>query len=124
LVSFRPTRPRRKLTKAEADWEQITAFDRYLLRAVRNEAQNLYRQRRRRWQRDLNAVRPTAAHDPVPDVDVLAAVAALTLQQRAVVFLTYWAGMSEAEIASELGLARSTIHRSLTRARVTLGKAL
>lgn len=106
------------------EWTEIEHFDRYLLRAVRNEAQNLYRDRRRRWQRDLVAVRPESMLDTPPDVDLLRAVAALSVQQRSVVFLAYWQDMTEAEIADTLDLARSTVHRTLTRARLALRKAL
>lgn len=106
------------------DWTEIEHFDRYLLRAVRNEAQNLYRERRRRWQRDLVAVRPESTADIPADVDLLRAVAALSVQQRSVVFLAYWQDMTEAEIADTLELARSTVHRTLVRARTALRKAL
>lgn len=106
------------------DWTEIEHLDRYLLRAVRNEAQNLYRERRRRWQRDLVAVRPESTTDTPTDVDLLRAVAALSVQQRSVVFLAYWHDMTEAEIADTLDLSRSTVHRTLTRARAALRKAL
>ena len=105
-------------------WTDIEHFDRYLLRAVRNEAQNLYRQRRRRWERDLLAVRHEVSTDPLPDIDLLRAVASLSVQQRSVVFLAYWHDMSEAEIAETLDVARSTVHRTLARARIALRKAL
>lgn len=105
-------------------WSDIEHLDRYLIRAVRNEAQNLYRQRRRRWERDLVAVRPKASTDPLPDIDLLRTVASLSVEQRSVVFLAYWQDMTEAEIAETLEVARSTVHRTLTRARVALRKAL
>lgn len=109
---------------AQPEWQAIEQFDRYLLRAVRNEAANLYRQRRRQWQRDLAGVLPASTVDSVPDVDLLRAVAGLSVRQRAVVFLAYWAGLSEAEIAETLGLARSSVHGTLARARAQLRKAL
>lgn len=105
-------------------WTAIERLDRYLIRAARNEAQNLYRQRRRQWERDLIAIRPEATHDTATDVDLLLAVASLSVQQRSVVFLAYWQDMTEAEIADTLGLARSTVHRTLVRARLVLRKAL
>lgn len=108
----------------QPDWTDIEHLDRYLIRAVRNQAQDLYRQRRRRWQRDLLAVRPEATTDALPDVDLLRAVASLSVQQRSVVFLAYWHDMTEAEIAETLDVARSTVHRTLTRARIALRKAL
>jgi RNA polymerase sigma factor (sigma-70 family) len=112
------------LRATRQDWTEIGQLDRYLLRAVRNEAQNLYRERRRRWQRDLVAVRPESSIDVTADVDLLRAVAALSVQQRSVVFLAYWHDMTEAEIADVLGVARSTVHRTLVRARIALRKAL
>lgn len=105
-------------------WTSIEHLDRYLLRAVRNEAQNLYRQRRRRWERDLAALQPDATTDSVGDVDLWRAVSALSLQQRSTVFLAYWHDLTKAEIADVLGLSRGTVHRTLTRARATLRKAL
>lgn len=105
-------------------WGEIEHIDRYVLRAVRNEAQNLYRQRRRRWERDLLAVRPEAESDRTPDLDVWRAISELTVRQRAVVFLAYWHDMTEADIAVSLDVSRSTVHRTLVRARTTLRKAL
>ena len=108
----------------QSGWTEIEHLDRYLMRAVRNEAQNLYRERRRRWQRDLLAVVPEQGADTVRDLDLLRAVAALSVQQRAVVFLAVWLDMTEAEIAGTLDVARSTVHRNLVRARTALRKAL
>ena len=105
-------------------WTELEYLDRYLLRAVRHEAQNLYRDRRRRWERDLSAVAANATADVVADLDVLHAIAALSLQQRSVVFLAYWHEMTEAQIAETLDVARSTVHRNLVRARAQLRKAL
>ena len=106
------------------NWTDIEHLDRYLLRAVRNEAQNFYRERRRRWQRDLQAVAADSQRDPAADPDLIRAIGALSVQQRCVVFLAYWHEMTEAEIAETLDLARSTVHRNLVRARIQLRKAL
>lgn len=108
----------------QAGWTEIEHLDRYWMRAVRNEAQNLARERRRRWQRDLQAVAASSTTDAVADPDVIRAIAALSVQQRAVVFLAYWQQMTEAEIAETLDLTRSTVHRTLIRARIHLRKAL
>jgi RNA polymerase sigma factor (sigma-70 family) len=105
-------------------WQKIERLDYYLLRAVRNEANNLYRSRQCRWERDLNAVRPIAMTDIVSDVDLWQAVAQLTIQQRSIVYLAYWQDLTEAEIAETLDLTRSSVHRTLGRARIALGKAL
>lgn len=108
----------------QPNWLEFEHLDRYLLRAVRNEAQNLYRQRRRRWERDLIAVGPDAHSDQTPDIDLWSAVARLSVRQRGVVFLAYWQDMTEADIAETLDLSRSTVHRTLVRARTALRKAL
>lgn len=105
-------------------WTDIEHLDRYWMRAVRHEAQNLARERQRRWQRDLHAIASRSTTDAVADPDVTRAIAGLSIQQRAVVFLAYWHQMTEAEIADTLNLARSTVHRNLVRARIQLRKVL
>jgi RNA polymerase sigma-70 factor (ECF subfamily) len=109
---------------ASAGWTQVTDRRAYLFRAVRNEAQNLYRARARRWRRDLAAVRPAIHGDEPIDVDVYRALARLTLRQRSVVFLAYWHDMTEAEIADVLAMSRGTVHRDLRLARDRLRKEL
>lgn len=109
---------------AQPGWQEFDNLRGYLIRAVRNEAQNLYRARRRRWRRDLAAVRPGATHDQQVDVDVRRAIGRLSLRQRSVLYLAYWEDKTEAEIADELGLSRGTVHRDIQRARDQLRKAL
>lgn len=109
---------------ASSEWSHVADRRAYLLRAVRNEAHNLYRARGRRWRRDIAAVRPSAADDEQVDVDVYRALAKLSLRHRSVVFLAYWHDMTEAEIADLLGLSRGTIHRDLRSARDRLRKEL
>jgi RNA polymerase sigma-70 factor (ECF subfamily) len=109
---------------ASHDWGHVDNRRAYLLRAVRNEAHNLYRTRGRRWRRDIAGVRPTASDDQQTDVDVYRALAKLSLRQRSVVFFAYWHDMTEADIADLLKLSRSTIHRDLRMARARLRKDL
>jgi len=106
------------------EWREFDDFAKYLARAVRNEAHNLYRQRKRRWERDFAGVREQTAVHVEPDLDLLRAIAALTVPQRSVVFLAYWQDQTEAEIASQLDLSRGTVHRTLVRARAALRKAM
>jgi RNA polymerase sigma-70 factor (ECF subfamily) len=96
----------------------------YLFRAVVNTAAMQTRARRRRWQRDLHAVVAETASGDHPDVDVQRAVAALSVAQRAVVYLAYWEDLSERAIAEWLGVSHGTVRRHLVRARVQLRKAL
>ena len=109
---------------ASARWGHVLDRRAYLLRAVRNEANNLYRTRGRRWRRDIAAVRPSAVDGEQVDVDVYRALAKLSLRQRSVVFLAYWHDMTEAEIADLLELSRGTVHRNLRMARDRLRKEL
>ncbi len=109
---------------ASDDWKHVADRRAYLLRAVRNEAHNLYRTRARRWRRDIAAVRPATHDDEHVDVDVYRALAKLSLRQRSVVFLAYWYDMTESEIADVLELSRGTIHRDLRIARDRLRKEL
>jgi RNA polymerase sigma-70 factor (ECF subfamily) len=57
-------------------------------------------------------------------LDVAAAVATLPRDLQRAVFLRYWAGKTEAEIASALGAPIGTIKVRLHRARARLADAL
>ena len=56
--------------------------------------------------------------------EVLAALDQLAPRQREVVVLRYWSGMSEAEIASALGISRGTVKSTASRALTALEKIL
>ena len=96
----------------------------YLFRAVGNRAHDLRRTRQRRWSRDLAAILPTASESSDLLLDVRRAVAALSVAQRAVVYLIYWEDRTEADAAEFLQVSPGTIRRHLTRARNHLRKAL
>ena len=59
-----------------------------------------------------------------PAVDLRRRCGTFSLQQRAVVFFTYWEDMTIPTIADLLGLSTGTVHRNLTRARAHLRKTL
>lgn len=96
----------------------------YLFRAVSNRALDLRRARQRRWKRDLAAILPATSASPDPLVDVRRAVAALSVAQRAVVYLVYWEDNTERSAADILQISPGTVRRHLTRARNHLRKAL
>ena len=54
----------------------------------------------------------------------MAALAGLPLRQRAVVFLTYWADLTPAAVAVELGISEGSVRQHLARARRTLRRTL
>ena len=92
----------------------------YLFRAVLNEC-------RTRLDRDRNhsALANVDVSQPVnPQPEVLAAVLALPVRQRAATYLVYWAGMSVAETARLMGIRPGTVKRYLYLARRVLKGAL
>jgi DNA-directed RNA polymerase specialized sigma24 family protein len=58
------------------------------------------------------------------DPAVRGALDQLSVQQRAVVFLTYWEDMSPAQVGSLLDVSEGAVKRQLARARSTMRKVL
>lgn len=96
----------------------------YLMRAVTNAAISQHRSARRRQVRDLHAVLPPATAEHESQVDVRLAVADLSVQQRAVVYFTFWEDLDSTQIGEMLGISSATVRRHLARARFHLRKAL
>ncbi len=88
----------------------------YLFRAVLNESRNRLRWRRRRQPAYTLPVDPP--REPRPEV--LAAVTALPVRQRAATFLVYWQDLSIAEAAQVMGVRPGTVKRYLHLAREKL----
>jgi RNA polymerase sigma factor (sigma-70 family) len=61
--------------------------------------------------------------DPIA-ADARTALAVLSLQQRTVVFLTYWADQTPADIAEVLDVSEGTVRKQLARARARLREVL
>jgi RNA polymerase sigma-70 factor (ECF subfamily) len=108
-----------------ADVEDARA---YLYRAVANASLKHWRGLGRRRRRDLSLVPPAATADEVgsdPRADAMgAALARLSVQQRAVVHLTYWEDLTPSVVAARLGVSEGTVRRQLARARDRLRKVL
>ncbi|MFN8017553.1 MAG: RNA polymerase sigma factor [Acidimicrobiales bacterium] len=110
---------------ASPSWPGVGDRGAYLTRAVVNEVRSHHRSALRREARERRAAGPdrtAPAEDPVPEV--LAALAALPLRQRTVTFLTYWADLTPAAIADELGIGEGSVRKHLARARETLRRSL
>lgn len=110
---------------ASPAWPGVENRGAYLTRAVVNEVRSAHRRDLRRELRERRAAAPEqadAAPDPVPEI--LEALAALPLQQRAAVFLTYWADLAPAAVADHLGVTEGTVRKQLARARERLRKEL
>ncbi|MBT8215903.1 MAG: RNA polymerase sigma factor [Acidimicrobiia bacterium] len=105
-------------------WRDVSNPRAYLYRTVLNEARSHHRSTLRRRLRELRSAQPEEQPFPNVDVDVLAAVNKLSVQQRASVVLTYWEDLSPAEVASRLGTSEGSVKRHLARARARLRELL
>jgi RNA polymerase sigma-70 factor (ECF subfamily) len=109
---------------ASRAWASVEDRGAYLTRAVVNEVRSSHRSSLRRAARERRAaVREDL--DP-PDVvpEILTALSDLPVRQRAVVFLTYWADLTPAAVAVELGIGEGSVRQHLARARRTLRRTL
>lgn len=95
-----------------------------MFRAVLFEAKMFHRSRRRRLSREARASQREAFEMPEIEPEVAAAVARLSPQQRAVVFLTYWNDHDAATVAELLCVTEGTVRKQLGRARDRLREVL
>jgi RNA polymerase sigma-70 factor (ECF subfamily) len=107
------------------DWESVANQRAYLFRAVLNEARMARRHDERRRRRE-SATAHREAHTGEPEVrpEVLDAIRSLSIRQRAVVVLTYWADLPPLDIADLLGISEGAVRRHLARARQHLREVL
>lgn len=105
-------------------WADVANHRAYLYRTVLNQARSHHRTTLRRRVREMRTASPDVAAPMEVDVDVLAAVDKLSVQQRASVVLTYWEDLSPAEVASRLGISEGSVKRHLARARARLKELL
>ncbi|MFE8953094.1 SigE family RNA polymerase sigma factor [Streptomyces althioticus] len=107
----------------------ITDPEAYVRRSVVNTSRDVLR--RRRTVRAFIPPRVLPAPPPEDEVllkeehqEVLRALRQLTLRQREVLVLRYWSNMTEADIATTLGLSRGTVKSTASRAIAALAKRL
>jgi RNA polymerase sigma-70 factor (ECF subfamily) len=105
-------------------WPTVENRRAYLYRAVFNEAHRWIRRSAQRRERELRAATPTRWELPAFRPDVRAAVEQLSVRQRAVIVLTYWADLDPATVASCLGISEGSVRRHLARARARLREVL
>ena len=106
-------------------FDRKRAFGPWLRRAVVNRAIDHARARAAR--REVGAEllgEPAAAAVESPDPELLAALAALPVDQRAVVVMRHVLGCTPTEIAAALALPRGTVNSRLRRGLDALGEAL
>lgn len=114
------------LVKVVPQWRRIADDpDPYVRRVLVNE--NVSRWRRRRWREQATDVVPEQlARDPdvAELVAVRSALASLAPRQRAVLVLRYYVGLSESEIADQLGISPGTVKSHARDGLVRLRAAL
>lgn len=97
----------------------------YLYRTVSNTAKNHRRSRGRRLVRERLVAPPVGGGIPVDLApEVLDAVGKLSHQQRAVIFLTYWADLTPSAIADYLDISEGSVRKQLARGRAKLAAVL
>jgi len=105
-------------------WPAVTNRRAYLYRSVLNQARSHHRSTLRRRLREMRVAQPEGVFSTEVDVDVLAAVDRLSVQQRASVVLTYWEDLAPSDVASRLGISEGSVKRHLARARSRLKELL
>ena len=107
-----------------AAWPTVTNQRAYLYRAVLNRALSERRSTSRRQAREALAAARESVTPAGTSVDAQRALASLSPQQRAVVYLTYWDDLTPAQVADLLGVGEGTVRKQLARAREQLRKVL
>jgi RNA polymerase sigma-70 factor, ECF subfamily len=107
-------------------WPDVVDRRAYLYRTVLNVANDHHRRTLSRRLREMRVAGREETPDPSGsiDVEVLDAVARLSVQQRAAVFLTYWEDLRPDAVAERMGVSTGTVKRHLDRARKRLGELL
>ncbi|MEY2474307.1 MAG: hypothetical protein QOK28_3636 [Actinomycetota bacterium] len=109
------------------DWSSVQNQRGYLFRAVLNQATSHQRSAGRRRRREERAIRAGRNDAPAPDatsIDAHRALAELSPQQRAVVYLTYWEDLATHQIATLLDMSDGSVKKQLARAREQLRRIL
>lgn len=108
-------------------WRTVEHPRAYLFRAVLNTATSRHRSTARRRHREALVAlrRPSPAVTPTgAEIDVHRALASLSAQQRAVVYLTYWEDQTPAQVATTLAVGEGTVRKQLARARAQLREVI
>jgi RNA polymerase sigma factor (sigma-70 family) len=105
-------------------WPAVVNRRAYLYRTVFNEAQTLLRRACRRRGIEAQAAQADRWEMPTLRPDVWDAVVNLSVRQRAVVVLTYWADLDTRTVAEHLGISEGSVRRHLGRARARLREVL
>jgi RNA polymerase sigma-70 factor, ECF subfamily len=107
-------------------WRAVENRRAYLYRAVLTRSLSHRRSASRRRRRETVVALRTATQVDPPEsaLDAHRALASLSGQQRAVVYLTYWEDHSPAQIAALLAVSEGAVRKQLARARDHLRRIL
>ena len=107
-------------------WPDIVDRRAYLYRTVLSVANDHHRRTLSRRLREMKSAGPDLVSDPTASIDleVLDAVARLSVQQRSAVYLTYWEDLAPEAVAARMGVSVGAVKRHLARARKRLGEIL
>jgi len=115
------------LLRAWQHWDRVSTLDdpfAWAQHVLHNLSVSYWRRQRIR-RVHARAVRPSSAAPPsVEHLDVVAAVSALPRNQRSALVLRAVGGLSNSEIASELGTSADTVRVWLSRARRQVAASL
>jgi RNA polymerase sigma factor (sigma-70 family) len=105
-------------------WTTVTDKRSYLYRSVYNKAAAFHRTSSRRRAREAVTAQPELFESPELRPEVLTAVFTLSMQQRAVIVLTYWDDLTPSAIATLMNITEGSVKRHLARGRSRLKEAL
>jgi RNA polymerase sigma factor (sigma-70 family) len=110
---------------ASGRWPSVASPRGYLFAATLNASRAMRRSRGRRQAREWRTHQDRVVHlELLSDPEVVAAVNALSIGERSVIYLAYWEDMTPRATASFLEVSDGTVRRQLARARAKLRKAL
>lgn len=118
------------LGRPDGPWSRARDAKGFLYGAITNRARMHHRQARRRRQREhqvvlaTSRVRTTEGEGVLADPGLVDSLDALSVQQRAVIYLTYWDDRPVEQVAEILGVSDGTVRRQLARGRSRLREAL
>jgi RNA polymerase sigma factor (sigma-70 family) len=96
----------------------------YWFRAVANTSADWHRSRFRRHARELRSAERALTNETATPHDARRVLAALSAQQQAVVYLTYWHDWPIDRVAEVLQVSDGTVRKQLARAREHLREVL
>lgn len=109
---------------ASSGWGQVENKRAYLYRTITNLAHSDRRSRARRRNRELRSFGRDEFEHALLDPNLMRSLRTLSIRQRAVVHLTYWADLAPSQVALALDTSLRTVERELTNARNRLKEEL